>query len=147
MVDVPINYIAVIVAAVVNMILGFLWFGPLFGKKWMALMGITQQQMDEMKTSSSAKNKMMMSYGIVFVGALVMAFVLAHSLIFAKAYLQVSGVSAGLMAGFWSWLGFIAPVTLGSVLWEKKPWMLWVLNNAYWLIGLLLMGLILSYWM
>jgi len=41
-----------------------------------------------------------------------MSYVLAHELIFASVYLKVSGVSAGLMCGFFNWLGFIAPVTL-----------------------------------
>lgn len=48
------------------------------------------------------------------------------------------------MAGFWNWLGFIAPVTLGVVLWEGKPWKLWVLHNAYYLLALLVMGVILG---
>ncbi|MBI3341870.1 DUF1761 domain-containing protein, partial [Candidatus Curtissbacteria bacterium] len=34
-----INYMAVVAAAVVNMVLGFLWYGPLFGKPWMKMMG------------------------------------------------------------------------------------------------------------
>jgi len=147
MVDVPINYIAVVVAAVVNMVLGFVWFGPLFGKQWMTLMGMTPEKMNEMKTSSEFKNKMMMSYGIAFVMALIMAYVLVHSLIFAQSYLQISGVSAGLMAGFWSWLGFVAPVTTGMVLWEGKSWKLWILTSGYYLVALLVMGLLLSYWM
>jgi len=32
----------------------------------------------------------------------------------------MSGVSGGLMSVFWNWLGFIATVTLGAVLWEGK---------------------------
>lgn len=31
--------LAVVLAAVVSMIVGWLWYGPLFGKQWMALMG------------------------------------------------------------------------------------------------------------
>lgn len=41
---------------------------------------------------------------------------------------------------------FIAPVTLGVVLWEGKPWKLWVLNNGYQLLSLLVMGVILAIW-
>jgi len=78
---------------------------------------------------------------------LIMAYVLVHSLIFAQSYLQISGVSAGLMAGFWSWLGFVAPVTTGMVLWEGKSWKLWILTSGYYLVALLVMGLLLSYWM
>lgn len=50
------------------------------------------------------------------------------------------------MVGFWNWLGFVAPVTLGGVLWEGKPWKLWGLNNGYQLLSLLVMGVILALW-
>ncbi len=135
---VPINYLAVLACAVASMVIGFVWYGPLFGKKWMKLSGINPE--------SGKKSGMSASYALMFVGSLVMAYVLAHALVFAATYLKASGVSAGLTAGFWNWLGFIAPVTLGSVLWEKKPWSLWILNNAYQLLTLLVMGIILSLW-
>ena len=82
----------------------------------------------------------------MFVGSPVMAYVLANSLVFASPYLKVEGVSAGVMAGFWSWLGFIAPVTLGSVLWERKSWKLWMLNNGYQLVNICVAGVILAMW-
>lgn len=145
MVQVYINYLAVVVAAIANMILGFLWYGPLFGKTWTQLMGWTPEQMEAGK--QAMKSQMWKTYSIQFVGSLVMAYVLAHSLTFASAYLGVYGISAGLMAGFWSWLGFVAPVTLGSVLWEGKSWKLWFLMNGYYVVALMVMGSILAVWM
>lgn len=139
--EVPINYLAVVTGAVSTMILGALWYGPLFGKIWPGLSGMTDEKIAEEKSKGMAKG-----YMLTFLGALIMSYVLAHSLIFAAAYLRVAGVTAGLMAGFWSWLGFIAPVTLGTVLWEGKPWKLWLLNNAYQLLALLVMGAILAVW-
>lgn len=137
-----INYLAVLVAAVVEMVVGFLWYGPVFGKQWMALSGLTSEKMDAAKAAGMQK-----TYALMFVGSLVMAYVLAHAVIFASAYTETSGVSAGLMAGFWNWLGFVAPVTLGTVLWDGKPWKLWTLNNGYYLVSLLLMGIVLAVWM
>lgn len=139
--EVPINYLAVGGAAVASMVIGFLWYGPIFGKKWIALMGFTQEQISAAKKKGMAKQ-----YALMFVGSLAMAYVLAHALVFASAYLKTSGVSAGLMTGFWNWLGFVAPVTLGSVLWEGKSPKLWVLNNGYYLVSLLAMGVILALW-
>lgn len=140
---IPINYLAVVVAAAVQMALGFLWYGPLFGKQWIKLMGLSMEKLKAM-TSSSGMTK---TYILSAIGSLVMSYVLAHSLVFASSYLQVSGLAAGFTAGFWNWLGFIAPVTLGSVLWEGKSWPLWILNNAYYLVSLLIMGAILAVWM
>ena len=138
---VQINFLAVITCVVVSMVLGSLWYGPIFGKTWIALMGFTEKDMEAAKAKGMAK-----SYALMAVGSLVMAYVLAHSLVFAATFLNVSGIGAGLQAGFWNWLGFIAPVTLGTVLWEGKPWKLWMLNNAYYLVLLCVMGTILALW-
>lgn len=131
---VHINYLAVVAAALVNYILGAIWYSVLFGKQWKSLSGIS-----EMKPSPGA-------IAIGLIGALLMSYVLAHAVIFGNAYLNMAGVGAGLMCGFFNWIGFIAPVTLGTVIYEKKPWRLWILNNAYWLISLLAMGTLLSMW-
>ncbi len=140
---VPINYLAVLGAAVAAMVIGFLWYGPLFGKAWSKLMGwgdMTPEKMKEMQ------KKAMPGYFVSFIGSLVMAYVLAHALVFASTYLNASGTSAGLMAGFWNWLGFIVPVTLGTMLWEGKSWKLWLINASYYLVLLLAMGAILASW-
>lgn len=142
--QVVVNYGAVLVAAIANMVLGFLWYGPLFGKKWVALMGWTQEQMEAGKAKMQKEG--WKTYGLAFIGSLLMSYVLAHFLVFASAYFGSSGISSGMMAGFWSWLGFVAPVTLGSVLWEGQSWKLWLLLNGYYLAALLIMGSILSLW-
>lgn len=138
---VEINYLAVIAAAAINMIVGFLWYGPVLGTRWKTYMGFTDDSMRNMPLTA----------GQAIVGgciaSLVMAFVLAHSLIFASSYLNTSGLSAGLQAGFWNWLGFVLPVTAGVFLWEGKPLGLWVLNASYYFVALLLMGTVLALWM
>jgi hypothetical protein len=136
--QVPINYLAVVAAALASMVIGFVWYGPLFGKTWMKLSGIAQGKRDPAGMGKT--------YVLALVGSVVMSYVLAHSLVFASAYYGMGGVSAGLMSGFWNWLGFIAPVTLAAVLWEGKPWKLWVLTNGYYLVTLLVMGTMLSVW-
>ncbi len=138
---VNVNYLAILVSAIASMILGYIWYGPLFGKQWISLSGLSREQLDSQKAKGRGK-----SYALMFVGSLVMAFVLSHTLIFAMDFLGTEGISAGLQTGFWNWLGFVAPVTLGSVLWDGKPWKLWVLNNAYNLLSLLVMGVILALW-
>ncbi len=125
------------------MIIGFLWYGPLFGKPWSEMMGLGIFSPEAQK---EMQKKMMPGYIASFIGALAMAFVLAHAIIFASAYLKTSGVSAGLTGAFWNWLGFIAPVTIGVIFWESKPLKLWLINASYWLVSLLVMGVILSLW-
>ena len=40
-----INYLAVVVAAIVNMALGSLWYGPIFGKAWIKMMKFSESDM------------------------------------------------------------------------------------------------------
>jgi hypothetical protein len=132
--NVPVNWLAVIVAALANYVIGALWYGVLFRKAWLRLSGVS-----EMKVTA-------LSVILALVGALLTSWILGHAITFASAYLKTSGVGAGLTTGFFNWLAFIAPVTIGVVTYEKKPFALWILNNAYWLISLLVMGIILSVW-
>ena len=126
-----VNLVAVVVAAVASMVVGMLWYGPLFGKKWMALM--------KMKPSG-AKKMAGTSMLLQLVSSLVLAYVLAVFIGVANATTAV----AGAMVGFWAWLGFIATVSVGSVLWEGKSTELYVLNNACHLVTLAIMGAIIA---
>ena len=140
---VEVNLLAILGAGIASMIIGFVWYGPLFGKPWSKIMGWgdrTKEQIQEMQ------KKAMPGYIVSFVGSLVMAYVLAHVYTYASVYTQTFGVTGGLMAAFWSWLGFVAPVTLGAVLWESKPLNLWYINGGYYLVLLLAMGAIVGMW-
>jgi Protein of unknown function (DUF1761) len=132
--EVHVNYLAVFVAALASYIIATIWYAVLFSGVWKKLTGIS-----EMKPKPA-------NVILVFVGSLVMSYVLAHSIVFGNYYTQMSGAAGGLMGGFFNWLGFIAPVTLTNVLYEKRSWKLWVLDNGFWLISLLVMGAILSAW-
>ena len=132
--EVHVNYLAVFVAALANYLIATVWYAVVFGSLWKRLTGIT-----EMKPVP-------MNMVLVFIGSLVMSFVLMHSIAFGNAYVNTSGVAGGLMGGFFSWLGFIAPVTMTNVIYEKRPWKLLILDNAFWLLSLLVMGTILSVW-
>lgn len=135
---IEINYLAVLVAGVAAMVLGGLWYSPLlFGKAWMKLSGFTEKDMEKAKQKG-----MFLSYFFNFVSILVMAYVLSHFVDYAGA----TDWRGGLQAGFWIWLGFVATVMLGMVLWEGKPFRLYLINVLYWLVALLGMGAILAVW-
>lgn len=126
------NWTGIILAAIAQLVVGFIWYGPLFGKTWMSMMGITTQGM--------SREGMGRTYAIQFVGSLVTAAVLAKLV----GMMGAKTLGAGVQAGFWVWLGFVATVTLASVLYEKRSWNLYVLNNGYQLVSLAIMGAILA---
>ncbi len=43
MLNFDLNWLAVIVAAIVNMVVGSLWYGPIFGNVWMKAVGKTRE--------------------------------------------------------------------------------------------------------
>jgi hypothetical protein len=140
---IEINYWAILITTVVSVILGTIWFGPLFGKVWMKMVGISKP---EGPISPEIKKMMTRSYILVIIGSVLMNLTLIYSIVFGASYLQIEGVRAGIQAAFWNWLGFIAPVTLGPVLWENRPWKYWFITAGYYLVLLLINGAILAIW-
>lgn len=127
-----INYWAVLVAALANFVLGFLWYGPVFGKQWLSL--------TKMKVTDEDKKMMPRKSAVMFVASLLMAYVLFYFTAPAADLMEA------LQWAGWIWLGFIATVTLSGVLWKREPKALWVLDNGYRLVALLTMTAILYSW-
>lgn len=130
----PTNFVAVLEAAVIAMVIGMLWYGPLFGNPWKRMMGYTPESMKAMKMSPG------MAMGIQAVLALIMMYVLAHGIVFGIAFTGIGGIGGGMMGAFWYWLGFAVPFTAAPYLFEDKSWKLWVLNAAYYLVTFLVAG-------
>jgi len=134
---VNINYWAVLAAAIAGMVVGFLWYGPLFGKLWMGLMNFDKKKMKETKKKGMGK-----TYVLAFLTSFIMSYVLAHFVF----YLQAKNVMDGVILGFWLWIGFFATTQLGIVLWEGKPLKLYLVNTLHNLVTLAVMGAILAVW-
>ena len=131
-----VNLLAVLVAAVANFIIGMLWYGPLFGKYWIKMMGWTTKQCE-------AKKKEMAKPAIVgFISGLVMSFVLANIIKFSGAVTLLEGLGIGFLA----WIGFVAAIMLGSVLWEGRDVKLYILNVLCYLVSFLVMSAIFVLW-
>lgn len=132
------NYLIIILAGVANMVLGMIWYSQqLFGKQWMHLMGMTREHMMEAK-----KKGMGRLYAVQFIASVVMAYVLAMFI----NMLGVVDASGAWKLAFWIWLGFLATTMLGSILWERRPIKLYVINTVYYLVSLGIMGTILVWW-
>lgn len=139
--EVPINYVMVLVAAVVNMGIGFLWYSPvLFIKPWMKLTGLTEEKMRKGDGMKDMPKIMITS----FITALIMAYCLRYSVVYGGAYTGLSGVPLGMMTGFFMWLGFMMPVQLSSVLFERQPFKLFLIHTGQQLVSVLAMGIVLA---
>ena len=84
------------------------------------------------------KKKASKSYLINFVSVLITAYVLG-------VFIDMNGdlsAAGGISVGFLAWIGFIATIQLGGILWEGKPWKLWILNSSYHLVSFLVIFIV-----
>jgi hypothetical protein len=128
------NYVAVVVSAVVYWVLGAVWYGFLFGKAWMDLEHLSMDQAKSMNP--------VLPYFITFVLNLVIAFFLAQLCTWRNASTAARGASLGVLL----WIGFVGPITYTTNMYEMRPFNLFLINEGYSLVGLLLMGAILGAW-
>jgi hypothetical protein len=128
------NFLGILIAAIAGMGIGFAWYGPLFGKKWIQLSGITPEQMAE-----AQKKGMRKTYIIAFLVTLLMAYVLG---IMVSDF--ASGMGSALRVGVLGWLALIVPTGLNSVLWGGRPKQLFWLDASERLVTILVMCAILA---
>lgn len=135
--EVEVNFIAVLLAAVVNMAIGFVWYSPvMFAKKWMKLMGYTTESMKK------DQKEMGKWYGLSFLVALVTGYVLTHVMVLSENFFHYPMLQTGLTTAFWMWLGFVMPVQLTSTIFSKeKNLELFAINTGYQLLAMLAMGI------
>jgi hypothetical protein len=135
-----VNYWAILVCAALSMVIGGIWYGPLFGKKWMELNGLSPEdrlRREEMQKSAGPL------YAIQFILSLLQIYILAH---FVKGWSDASGVESAV----WIWLGFIMPTVAGLSMWNMNPnrvkLMMFALSAGYQLISFVVFGWILGTW-
>jgi len=127
-----VNWLAVVIAAIANMVIGFLWYGNwAFGRSWMTLSG---RQMGEGQQPGPM-------YALTIVGALVQAIAMAW---FAAQTGTNSG-SAGALLGLFVGLGFIAPAMFADVLFAGRPPRLYAITAGYQVLAAVVQGTIMGF--
>lgn len=133
--DIIINYWAVIGGAVFLFAMGMVWYGPLFGKTWMKIMGAENMSKDDI---AKAQKEMMPMYAIQVALGLVTSFVLYY-------FVHLVG---GMHVAFWIWLGFAMPMAAGAM-WDTQKGMKmtkFLIIAGYQLVTLLVLGWVFTMW-
>ncbi|MEO8637777.1 MAG: DUF1761 domain-containing protein, partial [Candidatus Taylorbacteria bacterium] len=107
-----INYLAVLVCALAAMAVGFVWYGPLFGKAWMKIMGA------ESMTAEQKQSMKKMMGGMYFL-QFVLSFVTAGALAYHIS--NWAGNASSLGIALCAWFGFVMTTNAGACLWSGKP--------------------------
>jgi len=130
-----INYWAVVVAWLINVVIGALWYSPAgFGKRWEKHTGI-----DIMKIPEKEATK---TIGFVALSAVFQAVALAVVI----NSLNATTATNGLLIGLVLWLGFTAATTVGVTLYSLRSWKFWWLNSSYFLVVMAINSVILAIW-
>ena len=110
------NYVAIIVATVVQFALGAVWYSFLFGKLWGRIHGFDKLPKE---TQQKMQKQMGPFYGLQALVTLITSIVLAIFLTYMPTWNPYA------MAGFF-WLGFTVPAQVSAVIFggTEPKWML-----------------------
>lgn len=163
------NFYAILVAALVPMVMGFIWYNPkLMGNAWMRECGLNEEKL---KTANMA-----VIFGLSFLFSLMLAFIMQMLVIhqfhlgsiFANHTEEMKDPNSairvllknimdnygsefrtfkhGAFHGFLSALFIVLPVMATNAMFERKSWKYIWINWGYWAISFMIMGGIISAW-
>ena len=155
------NFLAILVAAIAPLVLGFLWYNPkLFSNVWMREAEMTEEKMKS--------GNMALIFGLTLFLSFILAFFLqqltnhqmgafalaqgelgetATYLAFMEEYGNEfrtfkHGALHGVLAGVFLFL----PVIAINGMFERKSWKYIFINSGYWIVSLAIMGAIICGW-
>ena len=135
-----VNYWAVFTGAILSMVLGAIWYGPLFGKKWMEIVGVDSADLEARKKMQKSAGPL---YGVQFLLTLFQVAVLAYLVADSQRH-------GGLERVLWVWAAFVIPTLAGAVMWTnetgKLKWARFLIQGGYQLVIFVVFGLLLQFW-
>ena len=126
------NWIAVVVGAIFNLVLGGLWYGPLFGKVWLGVIGKKQEDIQSSATM----------YMLPLLAGLAGAYVLATMI----SGLGINVWWQGALTGIILYLGVGSAATLTMGTFEGSPRGAWLLYTVYQIIVFGAQGILFIVW-
>ncbi|MEZ4210677.1 MAG: DUF1761 domain-containing protein [Candidatus Paceibacterota bacterium] len=138
------NFLAILLCAIVAMVLGTIWhskllFGPTYMKAIGADMNMPPEKMREIQ------KKMWQIFLSQFILVMFQVWVLSKFL-----YTTAFGISA-VTNSIWIWAGFVMPTIAGITLWSARPrkmaWQIFLINSGYQFVLFILFAIILKVWM
>ena len=127
-----VSLVATLVATVLGFVLGALWYGPLFGKAWMAAVGLTREEL--LQDFNPAR-----TYGVTFVLGLIASYTFG---IFlgrnpGRAFAIVAGAGVGIC--------WVATALATNYLFERRRLAMILINGGYHAVRFILIGLAFAY--
>jgi hypothetical protein len=117
----------VVISAIVQWLLGALWYGVVFRKSWMKFVGFAEGEKPKYRI-----------FGMVasLIACLLLSFVLVHIVGWAGSNTFTGGAKIAIIC----WLGFMAPPLFTQHIFENRRANLFAINASYWLLAMALGG-------
>ncbi len=131
-----IPWVGVLVAVVAAQIIGFVWYGPLFGKAWMAAIGKTPESMKADPNQASVAQAVTGGVIASILSAITLALLLSLS--------ETPDLESGLIIGLLVSVGIMAANAVSGGLYEGRSATATWINVAYSILSLTVMGLIIG---
>jgi uncharacterized membrane protein len=130
------NYLALLVGAILSVAIGFVWYLPgVFGNTWMQAIGKTREQAEK----DFRPSKIVWA----FVCGFLISYTVARLIVWTGMNTAVGGVKIGLLAG----IGLVGAMFLVNDLFEGRPRKLFYVYWLHHLVELVVIGAILGGWM
>jgi hypothetical protein len=160
-----VNFPILLLAAIVPMVIGFIWYGPLFGKSWMAESGMTPEK----ARSANMVKIFSLSFLFCFLVAFTLQFMVIHQYSVFSMVEGLSGEQAaladtwlkqgmdafgsnfrtfkhGMLHGFMAGIAFALPLIGLHALYEQRSARYVFIHAGYWTFSMMLMGGVICQW-
>lgn len=119
-----------IAALVIAFIIGYIWYGPFFGKTWMRLVGLTEEK--------CRKNMKAMYWNVLI--TLLIAMLIETYVIFIGGHTTFAGIFVGARFGI-----VAALIVIMNSLYEQRSAKLTMINAGFSIVCLSAMGAVIGY--
>jgi hypothetical protein len=136
-----INYLAIILAAVVGWLGGAAWYG-LLGKYWLAAQDRSEDAFRAQQAAVKGTTAAWLPFALAFLANLVMAWVLAGMV----GHLGSVTIRSAVISALFGWAGFVVPTMLVNNAFCGRKYALTAIDAGHWLLVLVLMGAVVG-WM
>ena len=135
-----INYLAILIAAVLGWLAGALWYGVL-GKQWVEAQGRTMEEFKAQQAAMVGKLAGQLPFILALAANLVMAWVLAGMV----GHMGSVTIRSAVISALFAWLGFVVTTMLVSTAFTGCRYMLLAIDAGHWLAVLVIMGIVIGW--
>ena len=136
-----INYLAILIAAILGWLAGALWYGVL-GKAWVEAQGRTMEEFKAQQAAKVGKLAGRLPFILALAANLVMAWVLAGMV----GHMGSVTIRSAVISALFAWLGFVVTTMLVNTAFTGCRYKLLAIDAGHWLAVLVLMGVVIG-WM